>query len=358
MKMLGSSRVNSIQALRGYAALFVAIGHLYWAFFSAPDMRLAVGENASKVLLSAVNNIPELWLAIPRSSIWVTLFFLISGFVIEISISKVKPAGFLIQRFFRIYSVFWVACVFHLIADIFIFEKPLPEGWVNNFFLITSYSLSPVSWTLIVEMHFYLIIAFLSAIGLSAVNRVIFLNVLFYVYYFAVYQKIVPAYFGYFMGEFFYFSWMSLGMVFYLLFLNKNQDKKINTLFIFTVVSVYFQYQIVFNNSMGIKIFSDYDTISLCAALAIFVSAVFVFPFYNDRFSNFLGDISYPLYCLHFPVGWVCNYFLIYYVNLSPFASLVISLLIVIFFSYLVHLFVENRFNSYGKKLSERFKIK
>jgi peptidoglycan/LPS O-acetylase OafA/YrhL len=223
--------------------------------------------------------------------------------------------------------------------------------------LINDYSLSPVSWTLICELHFYLLIAVLLFFKINAFLRIAIINLLFLFYYCLIKIGFLNASVGALIGEFFYFCWMSLGAAIYMVYKRTEGECKEKNfiLLLATAVVVYFEYQLALNNTFGFPVFSDSDTISLASAFAIFVTFIFVNPYYSDKLSNFLGNISYPLYCLHFPVGWVIHYFLISNVNFNPLMSLFFVMLIVIFLSYVVHLYVEKPANILGKKISEKF---
>jgi peptidoglycan/LPS O-acetylase OafA/YrhL len=70
----------------------------------------------------------------------------------------------------------------------------------------------------------------------------------------------------------------------------------------------------------------------------------------ENKILNFFGNISYPLYLTHTPLGWVL---LDVFYNKSH--SLVISyfgaIAIVVFISYLLHLFIEKPCINFAKNI-------
>tara|TARA_R110002033_G_scaffold95003_4_gene144190 strand:+ start:4467 stop:5606 length:1140 start_codon:yes stop_codon:yes gene_type:complete len=151
----GSKRLQSIQVLRGIAALMVAISHL-------GIIETKYGYSGQHLLSNA--NIGQAG---------VDLFFLISGFIMVVTMykhfgtSKNIP-NFLLRRSIRIYPIYWVYAIVIVIA------MTIRPEWVNSSFpgetrYLTSFLLLPspgvpimmVAWTLEYEMFFYFIFALL-----------------------------------------------------------------------------------------------------------------------------------------------------------------------------------------------------
>jgi len=73
-------KINNVQALRGFAALLVVLGHTEYA---PPGMR-------------------------PLGTFGVDIFFVISGFIMAMIVDR-NPEKFLLRRFVRILPLYWTA---------------------------------------------------------------------------------------------------------------------------------------------------------------------------------------------------------------------------------------------------------
>lgn len=147
-------KLNSIQVLRGIAALSVVFYHMLVIErkYSGGDLYL-----------------PFLF-RIGQSG--VDLFFVISGFIM-ITITRKsgkenRPADFLIHRFARIYPNYWF--YFFITFLIFLVQPTMVNSSQGNhfnffrsFFLIpaTTLPLVLIAWSLIYEVYFYIIFSFL-----------------------------------------------------------------------------------------------------------------------------------------------------------------------------------------------------
>lgn len=150
-----SVKFESIQVLRGVAALLVVAAHL-----QIIEQRYGRGD----AILPA-------WLEYGKAS--VDLFFVISGFVIATvtrgQFQSLRAAGhFLFQRMTRIYPPYWLYSAAVLLLWIFRPEMVnATQGHRVNIvasFLLLPQDLLPllmVGWTLVHEMYFYLVITLL-----------------------------------------------------------------------------------------------------------------------------------------------------------------------------------------------------
>lgn len=154
-----SARVPELDLLRFVAAISVVLFH----FCAAPRIggvedRMAFGE---------------LGIAARYGYLGVELFFLISGFVIIMSVQRRTVRGFLVHRALRLYPSFWVAILLTT-AAIWFFgdhaELPSVRTFLANLTMLPGYlgaeKLDEVYWTLAVELKFYAIVALLLAFGL------------------------------------------------------------------------------------------------------------------------------------------------------------------------------------------------
>jgi peptidoglycan/LPS O-acetylase OafA/YrhL len=137
-----SKRIFELDALRGIAALFVVLFHF--------TMGRKEGDYGFKFGVTGVD-----------------LFFLISGFVILLTLEKTKTwKEFVVNRFSRLYPTYW-ACVtittitilIHLgFANNLLF-KTLPDYFANLTMFQLYFRRGDIDgsyWTMIIEMLFYI----------------------------------------------------------------------------------------------------------------------------------------------------------------------------------------------------------
>lgn len=158
--MTNKSTINSLQAIRAFAAIFVLLFHVAGTFksrFDYPIMSDIFGFGFSGV----------------------DLFFVLSGFIIYYTnsnkINYETTKDFLVKRFIRIFPIYWIALILTLslyVAGKYFFPytvtgasdtiKYIDAGGISSiiksFFLIPSdYRTIYLAWTLSFEMVFYII---------------------------------------------------------------------------------------------------------------------------------------------------------------------------------------------------------
>ncbi|HEX7415317.1 MAG TPA: acyltransferase, partial [Bacteroidia bacterium] len=139
------SRYKELDALRGIAAMFVVFFHFtMWQEVTKLGFKLGVTG--------------------------VDLFFMISGFVIFMSIRKVSSVlEFSINRFCRLYPTYWTCVSFTFLAQVIVAYLQPKTGsfpvlnYLGNMTMFQYYFKMPdidgPYWTMIVEMLFYALIA-------------------------------------------------------------------------------------------------------------------------------------------------------------------------------------------------------
>ena len=345
-------RYKELDGLRGIAALSVYFSHLIGVFVI----------NSS--LFDRLSNSPFhiFW----HGEAAVTLFFLLSGFVLTLPYIKnrvdLNLPSFYLKRVFRIYPAFIVAIVFSVLLKTFLFDPSQMRGysaWINEFWkwsfkdiaiseIINTLILAgrpfdkslfdPVVGTLRVEMIISFILPFLIFIALR-IKLVFNLLVLFLLFFIGkdttaiFYLGIVIAIFRNDIGR----------------YINSINNDFYKIIF-FIIASVFYTSR--FSLSF---IFDNYNKFSMllsvlgCGLFLILAMKNEVFSFIlNTSLVQFLGKISYSLYLFHFPVLLiVCsllpnNFFLIF----------LISLVITVVLSYLSYEFIEMPFVRLGKTIT------
>ena len=152
------NRYLELDALRGVAAMLVVLFHL--------NMANADTEPIFKYGVTGVD-----------------LFFIISGFVIFMSINQVSSGReFVINRFARLYPTYWVCvtitCIVIVLSQSIYYHEDFTFGIFRQYlanmtmfqYYLNSPNLDQSYWTLIVEMLFYIVI--LSLYELKTLKRI------------------------------------------------------------------------------------------------------------------------------------------------------------------------------------------
>jgi peptidoglycan/LPS O-acetylase OafA/YrhL len=144
-------RITGLDALRGIAAFSVLVGHYthnYNRLYGHSD---------------------ELLFSYPHAGYGVTLFFMISGFVILMTVERTaRPADFLWARFSRLYPAYWTAvAVTFTVLTLFALpgRQPTLGRALVNLTMVQNWlgvaNVDGVYWTLHVEIYFYAMMFFL-----------------------------------------------------------------------------------------------------------------------------------------------------------------------------------------------------
>lgn len=369
-----TEKLNGIEALRGIAALIVALGHNRGLFGQVEP-----GSFMERLTANAIFG--------------VEIFFIISGFIICYSTKRItspslkNTASFLIKRFFRIYPVY----LFILTIYVILFYKNLytgiPEGGslsltsiLKSIFLIPlDWNVLPpyygwgtiiVSWSLGYEIYFYIVFAISMSISIkyralltsailitvSAVISLYYSNTIIIDaqrYYFQ--GGVLLSHFG-FVGNPIVFDFI-LGMIIaqalpLLSKVNVNNDI-INGL---AIVLLAFSFVFWLNGvSEGHGI-----TKSAYIAFTIVICVIVLERNSIIKFSKILislGTVSYSLYLIHVPMikfielyGHVIGLS----TNTRSLSLYISSIILSIGLSYTIYNVIEKPFIKLGSKLAKR----
>lgn len=367
-------RIVFLDSLRAIAVLLVAWGHIYLVGINdittvgiwVPDVKgFAFGPTTAQDNIHAV---VALWAAIKLGlgvgGIGVSLFFLISGFVILRTIDRINPVPFIIQRFFRIiptcfFCVMLVAGITYAYCSAKGLNQPntiagvFASTFAANYFN-SSFTTIPVLWTLEIEMLFYIIIAVAASIFKRlGYKELIFISVLclsFVLAYsipFGV-AKAKPDILRHFSVIFVHISYMMIGAIIYRAYESSHGFKGITLAL--TSISIYLIAYGCYWNATQMDIGSNLP--SSATALIIFVIGM-LSGMQSKLFTplRWVATISYPLYLLHIPLAWGFLYFFASLgmgMNLSAF----LATAAVILMAWLTHHAIELPFQRIGKKAS------
>lgn len=269
----------------------------------------------------------QIYAYLPPGIYPVSVFFLLSGFVMEFAMKDLKIQRFLFGRVLRIFPVFWVAFLVH-VAVIHHLGGDLPS-WsdvLDNAFLISSWKIVGVSWTLIVELRYYLIISVLAFFGVGAIGRAMALVSLAF---------IMPN------AEGFWYGYMALGMLAFHLSkaMSAGDAKGVGIYLSATFVAASVWWCLV---GWRVDIFSTHNVPIkwLVAAYGTFIASLLMSRFAKGvRTLQWLGDISYPLYVIHLATVPLGYYYLSGSLNLVTIATMLVAVNLPL--AWLLHSFVE-----------------
>lgn len=328
-----SNRIPELDGLRGLAALSVVLFHYttrYNEYFGH-----------SKALIFNFQ----------YGHYGVLLFFMISGFVIFMTLEKTKSASdFIISRFSRLYPAYWAAIGLTYaavsIADIPKLKISAKTAAFNLTMLQSFFDVSNVDgvyWTLQVELLFYVIMLLL--FKMKALDRI----------------KLIISF------------WLLLGLVFMFFenLLGIKMSDTVSKLLILRYIP-FFAIGMLFYDMRKTKTASvqNYFMILLCVMtvmiyggffegfLALFFCMIFSLfvkgnaTFIGNRVFVFLGTISYPLYLLHQKIGY-CLIRKMYSLSLNPnlavFVAVFVSIMLATGITYTIEKPALKLIRSYKK---------
>ena len=281
-----TSRLLEIDALRGIAALAVVLFHYTTRFAEMYGQQHAVS------------------LPFPHGHYGVNLFFVISGFVIFMTLEKTsRPMDFVVSRFSRLFPVYWVAIFLTLSIT---HALGLPGELVGigtaiaNMLMIHGFFRIPhvdsVYWTLEVELLFYCGMLLMYRLGaLQRIHQVLAILFLLRLIYWAAARFLgidLPwTIFRLLILQF--IPWFAIGISIYLAV--SHGPNELRPALITAALAVL---TLLIGES------------ALLAALAFTVGSVVWaaasgrLPWLRNPVLTWLGAISYPLYLVHENIGW------------------------------------------------------
>ncbi|WP_250622698.1 acyltransferase family protein [Pinirhizobacter soli] len=358
-------KVKFAHQLRAIAALSVVFYH-YWGIFFSPAVRAIIGVPASFVPVKpgyAQHVMSPGQGGLLYGVFGVGVFFLISGFVIPISLRNISTGAFLVRRFFRIYPVYWF-CLLISLSMYFIcswyWHTPLSDRISLKYLLETLPllhsvtgipSLDFVCWSLAVEVKFYVIFALVLLVGGRSAHKVLALSIGFLILcclaaFLAAHGSNPASMLSLLTSDMKFMTFMFLGCLFYYVLYDElsvpaalGYGAIIYVLFLMITSS--------YEGSIGGPLARNYTY-----ALVLFsVCYVLRERFRDNRVLDFVADISFPLYLLHSTIGYVVMSILIDHGVWFTLAW-IISLGLVLLVAFGVHRYVEVPVNAFGKKVS------
>jgi len=328
-----SKRINVLDDMRGIAIISVMLYHYFFVYHKSE-----LTESLSPAL--QYFRLSNDWLNLGVFA--VSIFFLISGFVINMSLrgegSIKETVKFAIKRFFRLYPAYWFAIVLIITSTCF-YGNPdkykLVQILVNMTMLQDFFGIEHIDgvfWTLMIEIKFYVLMAFVFLIGARNSLKGIILALI-------VISLVTGKY------VFMYPALMFFGAIIYFDFIGKKQINLRNIVFSLVLV-------LVFSLVVKDDVYGAFigKSIAFLFSIIIFLTLIS----WNKklgRFLAFMGMVSYSFYLLHQVIGYLI---LDAISGALGWSSYLITYLIITTAAYISFRYVEKPINNYGHSLALR----
>ena len=366
------------QMLRGLAALLVVIDHLVLMFWLGPGISTRIAHVAPLppdaydlvVVRSAGAFLADLHVSL--GALGVAIFFLISGFVIPMSLERYRPLQFLAARGLRILPTWFMAVSIAALVIWMVTEitgSPYPigteiwrEGLLINDFFAQPY-VNPVGWTLAVEVKFYLLCALIVAfssmrrarmlVGIAAwlvLASIVARSISEQWLPINVYLGVAPLVLGN-VGKF--IIMMFLGVAFY------NHFRGFWSISKFLIIgALLVALSFLAASWAPDHQFWRYACLANLIALLIFGLAYLLrerIPYCGPL--NVLAEISFPLYAVHQVAGFGFMTWM-YSLHPVPYLNILEGIIFVLLMSWLLHKLVESPSHELGKRIARGFRIR
>lgn len=279
-----SARIKELDALRGIAALMVVFFHYtFWR--------------------------PQAKLGFNLGTTGVELFFMISGFVIFMSLLHVKNSKeFIINRVSRLYPAYWASVTFTFMALSFYRHSGFPKEnilqYAGNMTMFQYYlnipDMDDSYWTMIIEMIFYILMlaAFrfkkLNHITTAGLVLVVLVSVMGCFFYDTTWVKELLKW----VPLLHYLSLFLAGIIFYRIYTNQSKWLLNYSLLIVCLIAQMLTF--TYSGRFGSAITYTEYKVMLCVYFLVFT--LFVngkLKFLVSKVTLFFGSISFALYLVH-----------------------------------------------------------
>lgn len=330
-----STRVNEIDLLRFFAALAVVFFHYSFRGYAADAM--------------SIMPYPLLAPFAKYGYLGVQLFFMISGFVILMTAANGNLRGFVISRFARLYPAFWTCCTITFATIVAIGEPRFSASigqYLTNMTMMSDFvgvpSIDGAYWSLFVEIHFYVIICVVLAIG--RIHRA--QSFLAFWLIASITLEIFPiGNAGYFLIVD-YSAYFIAGATYFLVWSQGISLARVVILIVswglalFQSINGLPSFEKIYNTSMNSYVVAGIITSFFFMMLLISLRGT---SFFGRNRWQLAGALTYPLYLLHQNIGFMV--FNAAYPGVNPHLLFWGTIIILLGAAYAVHVFVEKKFS-------------
>ena len=336
--MIDKNRVYQLDLFRFLAALSIVFFHYFFRGYAQGNM--------SNLNFNVLGHIFK------YGYLGVNLFFIISGFVIPISIQHKSLSKFITSRISRLYPTYWVSAFLTFIITILFgaprFTAELKQLIINlsmfqNY--IGAKNIDEVYWTLFIEMKFYLFIIapylLINKLKHFKLDYLIyFWTVLSVLYLFKKDISIIQR-----VDYWLILSWSSYfisGLLFFKIYSEKIKFKYIALLIISLSLSLHHSlsrakiFEVYYNTTLNPSIVG---LIIISFYILLFLVSINKLKLINSPNIFTLGSLTYPLYLMHQNIGFIAFNNLSEHLNKYILVTSVIIFMIIT--SYLLSKFYE-----------------
>jgi peptidoglycan/LPS O-acetylase OafA/YrhL len=365
-------RVVFLDYLRAVACLLVVFGHIYLLGTNdphtlkvwVPDVTTYIfgpDPNAGNPYAYFLIRLTQLT-GIGVGGLGVGTFFLISGFVILMTLDTEAAPNFILRRIFRIYPTnFAAVLVAWTLTAAYCYDKnvssPNSVGSIISSMLVVNsfngqFTTIPVLWTLEVELFFYAYMALASACFRSIGSREILVMQAAAIAYSATtasmnYATVLPRSVVLSLEH---TSAIAVHMTFLLIGSMIYRQHKARNGIAYVVASIVLY--LVAHGVFGLQRNWESTGIDLVAAatsLILFSAAMLSGLRWRwIRPLSWFGDISYPLYLVHVPAGWLLLSWLASKGVVLHIAG-AITMATVVLLAWVLHVIIERPFHRKGR---------
>lgn len=343
--MSNSNRLESLDSLRGIAAMGVVIYH-YTSLFGY-----------SQGFTQLIDFFPSPYDNPGRYG--VELFFIISGFVITMSLENSKSVyHFFVARFSRLYPTFWFCLTFTFILKSLYYGDFKLIDYFFNLTMAPSFfgydEIDGAYWTLTYELFFYLAIGFFYYISKEITPSVIFLTtvILTTLLFSLDYNGFKLPYKLQLIFLLPYLHLFASGIMFYRLWVSNHRGCKESssnlTLLLYISILCLIPWQLA---SMELPRYNSLSATLITFFHVLMFGVVFGgLGVISNRVLVYLGRISFSLYLIHQEVGYIMIQTLFERTS-SMFISILTTLVLIIGLAHYINKYVENPSYSAFKKI-------
>ncbi|KPM60271.1 hypothetical protein HB13667_22895 [Pseudomonas putida] len=342
-----TDRIIFANTLRGFAAIFVLLSHFLGIFWI---MNPAISSLMGVPKLENLPNLPGLLSifaehCIVAGQFGVGIFFIVSGLVIPFSIDPSRKLNFLRRRAWRIYPVYIAGFTFVMFSLYLLalyknvdYRITLADT-LAHFGVITRAPfgvtrIDGISWTLEVEIYFYLILCVLGARALNFDFKRFIAVIFFIAIVAAVTFKVKHYLIGVQVAS---GMLLVLGLAYHALMASRITLRQLWIIQILVTCLIPILWLLVAEPyQYTLQWMSGY-----LLAIAIFhLCYIFRSRFTDNKILSHMADISYPLYVVHALFGYAIMYVMVEH-GIGPLTAVAAACLAAYLMAVIIHLVIE-----------------